>query len=89
MSYAVADRSVTIGEFEAFMARQPHDTRWELVDGHILAMTNPSEDMGRSPPASGSACERLPGSEVAGSTSGAFGSRRRATRTVAWPPSPT
>ena len=38
---------VTIGEFDVFLDQQPQDTRWELVDGHILAMTNPSEDHGQ------------------------------------------
>ena len=46
MSYALADVPVTVGEFEAFLERQPPDTRWELLEGHILAMTNPSEDHG-------------------------------------------
>ena len=47
MSHAAADRLVTIAEFEAFTDAQPADTRWELVDGHILAMTNPLEDHGQ------------------------------------------
>ena len=41
MSYALPAQPVTIAEFEAFTITQPHDTQWELVDGHILAMTNP------------------------------------------------
>lgn len=47
MSYTLAETPVTIAEFELFMERQPHDTRWELVDGHILAMANRSEDHGQ------------------------------------------
>ncbi len=47
MSYALAEPPVTIAEFELFMRRQSNDSRWELVDGHILAMTNPSEDHGQ------------------------------------------
>ena len=47
MSHAIADHPVTVAEFERFMERQPPDTRWELLDGQILAMTNPSEDHGQ------------------------------------------
>ena len=47
MSHAIAEHPTTIAEFVAFMERQPHDTRWELLDGQILAMTNPSEDHGQ------------------------------------------
>ncbi len=47
MSHAVAAQPVTVAEFNAFTAAQPDDTRWELVDGHILAMTNPNEDHGQ------------------------------------------
>ena len=47
MSHALADRPVTIAEFEAFIGAQPHETKWELVDGHIFAMTNPLEDHGQ------------------------------------------
>ena len=42
MSHALAHHPVTIAEFEAFTDTQPETTRWELVDGHILAMTNPT-----------------------------------------------
>lgn len=43
MSYAVAEPPTTIAEFEAFTARQPHGVQWELVDGLMKAMTNPTE----------------------------------------------
>lgn len=42
MSYAVADHPVTIAEFDAFVDAQPDDTKWELIDGRIVAMTNPT-----------------------------------------------
>ena len=35
---------VTIEEFEAFMEGQQDDSRWELVNGRIVAMTNPTEE---------------------------------------------
>lgn len=47
MSQALAPQPVTIAEFEAFTDTQPDITRWELVDGHILAMTNPTEIHGQ------------------------------------------
>ena len=49
MSHArAADPRVTIAEFDAFVAAQPDDgTIWELVDGHILGMTNPNAGHGQ------------------------------------------
>ena len=49
MSHArAAEPPVTIAEFDAFVEDQPDDgTIWELVDGHILAMTNPNDDHGQ------------------------------------------
>ena len=47
MSHAVAPTLVTVAEFEAFTDAQPPDTKWELVDGHIIAMTNPNDDHGQ------------------------------------------
>ena len=35
---------VTIEVFEVFLDAQRDDSRWELVDGRIVAMTNPTED---------------------------------------------
>lgn len=35
---------VTILEFDGFLETQRDDSLWELVEGAILAMTNPSED---------------------------------------------
>jgi Uma2 family endonuclease len=35
---------LTVAAFDTFLDGQHDDTRWELVDGHILAMTNPSLD---------------------------------------------
>ena len=42
MSYAVANHPVTIAEFDAFVDAQPEETKWELIDGQIVAMTNPT-----------------------------------------------
>ena len=47
MSQALVARPVTVAEFDHFINAQPADTKWELVDGHILAMTNPNEDHGQ------------------------------------------
>ena len=47
MSRAAVD-PVTIAEFDAFTHAQLDSGRWELVDGHILAMTNPNEDYSQS-----------------------------------------
>ena len=49
MSHArAAEPPVTIAEFDAFVAAQSDDgTVWELVDGEILAMTNPNDDHGQ------------------------------------------
>jgi Uma2 family endonuclease len=33
---------LTVAAFDTFLAGQRDDTRWELIDGRILAMTNPS-----------------------------------------------
>jgi Uma2 family endonuclease len=35
---------VTVTEFDAFLDAQQDDSLWELVAGHIVAMTNPTED---------------------------------------------
>ena len=34
---------MTVAEFDAFLAAQDAEGRWELVDGHIVAMSNPNE----------------------------------------------
>jgi Uma2 family endonuclease len=47
MSYALVPEPVTIAAFDAFTEAQPDNTRWDLVDGQIVAMTNPSEDHGQ------------------------------------------
>ena len=39
----VAEPSVTIAEFDAFLDSQQDDSSWELVAGRIVAMTNPTE----------------------------------------------
>lgn len=45
MSHAVlTDPPVTIAEFGAFLDAQQDDALWELVAGHIVAMTNPTEE---------------------------------------------
>ncbi len=36
--------TMTLAGYEAFVAEQPNDTRWELVDGHLFMMTNPFEN---------------------------------------------
>jgi len=40
----LTDPPVTIAEFDAFLEAQRDDALWELVDGRIMAMTNPTED---------------------------------------------
>ena len=47
MSHAVIANPVTVAEFDAFVDAQPEDTKWELVDGQILAMTNPTARHGQ------------------------------------------
>ena len=47
MSHAAIAKAVTVAEFDAFTDAQPEDTRWELVDGQILAMTNPTAGHGQ------------------------------------------
>ncbi|MBC7800266.1 MAG: Uma2 family endonuclease [Gemmatimonadaceae bacterium] len=43
MSQALHDNPpVTIAEFDAFLLAQPDARAWELVDGQIVGMTNPS-----------------------------------------------
>jgi Uma2 family endonuclease len=43
MSHALRDDApVTIAEFDAFLEHQIDSRGWELVDGEILGMTNPS-----------------------------------------------
>jgi len=43
MSHAVAlPPPTTIAAFDEFLASQPDDSAWELIDGGILAMTNPT-----------------------------------------------
>jgi len=45
MSHAVAlPPPVTIAAFDAFLEGERDDSRWELIDGEIVAMTNPSLD---------------------------------------------
>jgi Uma2 family endonuclease len=39
-----SDPLVTIAEFDAFLEAQRDDAFWELVAGHIVAMTNPTEE---------------------------------------------
>jgi len=41
---AVLPPPQTIAAFDAFLDGQRDDTRWELIDGRIVAMTNPSLD---------------------------------------------
>lgn len=36
----------TLGDYEAFVATQPDDTRWELVGGRIFLMTTPNASHG-------------------------------------------
>ena len=36
--------TMTLADYEAFVAGQPDDTRWELVNGHLFMMTNPFEN---------------------------------------------
>lgn len=45
MSHAAdfEQRQVTILEFDSFLEAQQDDTLWELVEGGIVAMTNPSQ----------------------------------------------
>lgn len=47
MSRALASRRMTVTEFDAFTDAQLEDTLWELVDGQIVAMTNPTARHGR------------------------------------------
>ena len=47
MSHAILIQPVTIADFDAFVDAQPEDTKWELVNGQILAMTNPNDDHGQ------------------------------------------
>ena len=47
MSPAVLVQPVTIAEFDGFVDAQPEDTTWELVNGQILARTNPNDDHGQ------------------------------------------
>jgi Uma2 family endonuclease len=35
---------MTVAAFDDFLVTQPEDSSWELIDGRILAMTNPSVD---------------------------------------------
>ena len=42
MSHAVVDHPVTVAAFDAFVAGQPEEAAWELIDGEIVAMTNPT-----------------------------------------------
>ncbi len=45
MSHAIAlPPPTTIAAFDEFLESQPDDSAWELIDGGILAMTNPSLD---------------------------------------------
>lgn len=45
MSHAIAlPPPMTVAGFDVFLAAQPDDGAWELVDGQILAMTDPSLD---------------------------------------------
>lgn len=37
------DPPVTIAAFDAFLGAQRDDEPWELVEGRILAVTNPTE----------------------------------------------
>ena len=37
------DQAVTIAEFDSFLDNQRDAALWELVAGHILAMTNPTD----------------------------------------------
>ncbi len=37
----------TIADYEVFLAAQPDDTRWELIGGVIVTMTDPTENHGQ------------------------------------------
>ena len=41
---ALHQETLTLADYEAFVAGQPNDTRWELLDGHLFMMTNPFEN---------------------------------------------
>ncbi len=41
---ALIDPPITIEAFDAFLEAQRDDESWELVEGSILCMTNPTED---------------------------------------------
>ncbi len=49
MSHArAAVPPMSVAEFDAFLEAEPDsDLNWELVDGQILAMTNPNDDHGQ------------------------------------------
>ncbi len=38
----VLPHQITVAAFDDFLVGQPEDSSWELIDGQILAMTNPS-----------------------------------------------
>ena len=44
---AARDAPSTIADYEAFIAERPGEERWELVDGVIVMMTNPTENHGQ------------------------------------------
>ena len=47
MSDAASQRNHrTLADYEAFVATQPDDTRWELVGGRIVMMTTPNASHG-------------------------------------------
>ena len=47
MSHAVVIAyPVTVAAFDAFVDAEPEDTKWEPVNGQILAMSNPTTGHG-------------------------------------------
>ena len=44
---AVKVPRATLADYERFVAGRPDDERWELIDGVIEMMTNPTENHGQ------------------------------------------